>query len=248
MREENKIISVVTATHNYSQFLPDCLASVRHSILLPFADWQIEHIVVDDGSMDDTDKLLSKDKHIRHYRLQKNVGASAARNYGIRQAKGKYIFVLDADDVILQRSIFNLLGGIVANPDRRWIYGEMLRVDENLKYLAGEDYYGWEFLNCKEMLAAIIKGEHFIQHNSLFEKRLFEEVGGYDEKINMAEDLDLYIRFLLKGYLPVYTSSISHLHRFHGKNASIKHNSEKHKIDLDKLKNKYKNELGNLGI
>ena len=53
------------------------------------------------------------------------------------------------------------------------------------------------------MLQAIFRAEHFLQGNVCCRHALIDEVGGYDEELQMAEDLDLYVRFLLAGHLPV---------------------------------------------
>ncbi|WP_223285007.1 hypothetical protein [Hymenobacter qilianensis] len=64
----------------------------------------------------------------------------------------------------------------------------------------------------------------------------------------MAEDLDLYVRFLLAGHLPVVSPHINHLHRFHTSNVSIGVDGEKHGEDLQAIYAKYAPQLEALGV
>ncbi|WP_245897209.1 hypothetical protein [Hymenobacter nivis] len=66
---------------------------------------------------------------------------------------------------------------------------DFLRVDENLRYLPGEDYYAWRFDTPTAMLQAIFRAEHFLQGNVCYHHALIDEVGRYDEELQMAEDL-----------------------------------------------------------
>lgn len=230
-------ISVVTATYNQAQFLPDCIKSVAASIIDPLGIG-FEHVVFDDGSTDNTRNVAKKYKHIRYFRWSKNRGVSAARNQAIREAKGEFIFVLDSDDVVLQRTLFYLYTKLHRSKNQ-WIYCDFIRADKNLKYLIAEDYYGWKFKNVNQMLTAIFKCEHFIQHNVMFTKKLFWDSGEYDENLSVTEDLDLYIRFLKNLGLPDYIPMISHLHRCHGSNLSIGHSGEQHFKNCKLLAKKY---------
>ena len=91
-------ISVIIPVYNGERYLPRCLASLQNQ---SFKDWQA--ICIDDGSTDNTgeilDKYAKKDKRfvVVH---KKNAGVSAARNDGIKLAKGEYIHFMDADDII----------------------------------------------------------------------------------------------------------------------------------------------------
>jgi hypothetical protein len=125
---------------------------------------------------------------------------------------------------------------------------DFLRVDEHGRYLPNEDYYAWEFETPTDMLRAIFRAENFIQGNVCFSHVFVEQVGGYDGELAMAEDLDLYVRFLLAGQLPVLCPHISHLHRFHSRNVSIGVDAEKHNADLLVIYDKYREPLRALGI
>ena len=98
------------------------------------------------------------------------------------------------------------------------------------------------------MLQAIFRAEHFLQGNVCYQRAFFDEVGGYDSELPMAEDLDLYVRFLLAGQLPVLCPHISHLHRFHARNVSIGVDAGKHNADLREIYAKYAAQLQALDV
>lgn len=85
------LFSVIISTYNYAQYICRCIGSV-----LTCGGKELEVIVVDDGSTDDTaarvKDLSESDKRIR-YVYQDNTGVSAARNYGINLARGKWVFL-----------------------------------------------------------------------------------------------------------------------------------------------------------
>ena len=90
-------VSVIVPIFNCEEYLSDCLDSLIHQTLK-----EIEIICVNDGSTDDSLKILesfaSRDRRITYF-SQSNQGLSAARNAGVRLAKGEYLYFIDADDV-----------------------------------------------------------------------------------------------------------------------------------------------------
>lgn len=155
---------------------------------------------------------------------------------------------LDDDDILLQRTLYHYAAQINTHPQHPWFVADFLRVDEHGRYLPSEDYYSWAFDTPTDMLRAIFRAEHFIQGNVCFSHAFLKQVGGYDGELSMAEDLDLYVRFLLAGQLPVLCPHISHLHRFHAHNVSIGVDAAKHNADLRAIYGKYRDQLQALGI
>ncbi len=234
-------ISVITPTHNRKDLLQETLKSVLATTLVPLADVSWEYIIYDDGSTDSTPEFFKNFSHpnVRYIRNDKNQGQSKAQNDAVLASTGDYLFFLDSDDIILSRTLYNFAVAAKKNPDVGWLVADFLRVDENLRYLIGEDYFGWKFDTAEAMLDAIFKGEHFLQYCFLMKKSVFIEAGMCDPTVVMAQDLDLCIRVLMKGYLPERCDFISHLHRFHSSNISKGMDLEKHKKVLLALKEKY---------
>lgn len=95
--EYETVVSVVTPAYNCAEALPLAVESVRNQTL---REW--EHVIVDDGSSDDTSSVIAtceqQDARVRQVRLDRNSGAAVARNAGIAQARGRFIAFLDSDD------------------------------------------------------------------------------------------------------------------------------------------------------
>jgi len=89
-------ISVIMPCHNADRFVRTAVESILRQ---KFADWEL--IVVDDGSTDRTADIVGsfRDERIRMFRLAENRGNYCARNFGLRQARGKYVAMFDADDI-----------------------------------------------------------------------------------------------------------------------------------------------------
>lgn len=104
------MVSIIVPIYNSEKFLFECVQSVERQ-----SYQNIEIILVDDGSIDKSgiicDKLAEQDCRIRVVH-QKNSGAGAARNTGIKQAKGKYIQFIDSDDIISPKTTELLVKGI----------------------------------------------------------------------------------------------------------------------------------------
>jgi teichuronic acid biosynthesis glycosyltransferase TuaG len=98
------LVSVITPVFNAARWLPETLKSVQSQTL---NDW--EHILVDDGSSDDSCAIIEDaarlDPRIRLLRMERNGGPAKARNVGIRAASGRYLALLDADDLWLERKL-----------------------------------------------------------------------------------------------------------------------------------------------
>ena len=92
----------------------------------------IEIIVINDGSTDDTISAISKlkDNRIKLFNT-KNQGACAARNYGIIKSKGKYLSFLDCDDTFEKNKIFEAVNFFEKNKDYKFIYTNVNFINEN---------------------------------------------------------------------------------------------------------------------
>ncbi len=121
------LVSVVIPTFNRAYCLPQTLASVLNQT---YRD--IEIVLVDDGSTDDTrqlvDRLCGNEPRVR-YVHQRNRGVSAARNLGLRTARGDYVALLDSDDVWLPWKLEAQLACLAQFPQAGMIWSDMQAVD-----------------------------------------------------------------------------------------------------------------------
>lgn len=115
-------VSIIVPTYNYGEFIGETLSSLLEQT---YPDWNC--IVVDDGSTDDTrrvvESFVSRDSRFR-YIHQNNAGVAAARNNALRYADGDYVQFLDADDLIGRRKLEVQVSFLNSNPQIDLIYGE----------------------------------------------------------------------------------------------------------------------------
>jgi len=237
-------ISIITRTSRI-QFLNDTVESVKNLVNSPYQiNW--EYIIVNDGNKEVSRYLNSQNfpENFSYIDLKENVGRKKAFNLGVAKAKHDWIFVLDDDDMILQRTLANFAESIKLNPKTNWFVADFLRVDSKLAYLTGEDYYGWKFKDISNLVKSILSGDHFIQFNTLMKKDLIAKVGGMDENFVGPDDIDMYLIFLEQGEMPVYLNFYSHLHRMHETNHSQKMTKSLYlKTHLVALKDKHQHLL-----
>jgi len=186
------LVSIIIPTYNYARYL-------RHAIdsALNQSYSNIEVIVVDDGSTDDTQQLLAEyGEKIRNV-LQVNQGASAARNRGIREACGEYIAFLDADDTYRKDNITEKVNFLREHRQYAWCYSNWAWVDaDGVVYRLGSDHvHTLAHLKADgDVLSLTLQGYELQTNMFLFSRAVIESVGGFDERMAVLEDHDLFIR------------------------------------------------------
>ncbi|MBV5330673.1 MAG: glycosyltransferase family 2 protein, partial [Chlorobium sp.] len=131
-------VSVVVPTYNSALFITDTLSSIINN---EFQD--VEIIVVDDGSSDQTVEIVKR--HPGNVKLitQQNNGRGASRNNGVRQATGRYIAFLDHDDLLTQMSIADRVAFLDSNPDIGWVFTDAIEFDHSGDLRLFLDQFPW---------------------------------------------------------------------------------------------------------
>jgi glycosyltransferase involved in cell wall biosynthesis len=192
--EKKPVVSIIVPTYNRAQFITRAVQSVLDQT---FKDFEL--LVVDDASEDNTGEVLKKisDRRVKYIRLEKNIGAAAARNRGIIESKGDYIAFQDSDDEWLpdklsrQMSVFKKEGdlvGVVYTPVWR------IKKDKSRYMVPPENMRNLEGLIRDELL-----NENFIAlPSAIVRKSCFSVVGMFNEKLPCLQDWDLWIRISAK--------------------------------------------------
>ena len=179
-------VSVVITTYNRAQFLKRAV----HSALEAGSD--LEVVVVDDCSTDDTPEVCAKLANIRYIRLTTNQGLANARNVGIAESSSDFIAFLDDDDLRLPGSIDKQLCKMVADEGIALCYGRALIGDARRQLPTGQIYPSecpqgdvfWELLE-----------NNFIPMPSvLVRKSALLELGGFNTALPLVEDWDMWLR------------------------------------------------------
>jgi glycosyltransferase involved in cell wall biosynthesis len=193
------IVSIVIPSFNCASYIENAIASCLNQT---YHDREI--IVVDDGSSDNTYGVVKpyESQGFVRYLYQSNKGLPGARNTGIREAKGDFIVVLDADDELDRRMISRCLERAEAeNTD--WCIINLLRI-ESTEGGTREEVY--ESSLPSEKVEMAILAEDFIRRAPFFRKKSLFDIGLYDEEMRIREDWDINIRMILAGkpfsYIP----------------------------------------------
>ena len=181
-------ISVVIPTFNRISLVARAIDSVLKQSLNPY-----EIIVVDDGSDDGTSEMIqNKYKSIKLIQQQNN-GVSAARNNGIKHAKGDWIALLDSDDEWKPNKLEKQINALSEDPDcffchtnETWIRNG-IRINQGKRH---KKYGGYIFDKCLDIC-------RISPSSVLFKKSILEHVGLFDDDLHVCEDYDLWLRITL---------------------------------------------------
>ena len=183
------MISVVIPSYNRQDYILEALESV---FVQSYSN--VEIIVVDDGSDDQTIEMLNplaKAKRLSLLDL-KHVGVSAARNRGVEKAQGKYIAFLDSDDLFHPEKLTKQMLLFERKPHLGFVHSNFAKFDDHGKDLGIRDMsklrgqaYPWILQEWSALIPP---------STLLIPKEIFKEVGGFDESIAWGEDVDLYFR------------------------------------------------------
>lgn len=187
------LVSVIIPSYNTAGYAMEAIAAALHS------DYsQIEVIVVDDGSTDDTGSVVTaKYGDSVRYAYKVNGGLASARNLGLAMARGEYIVFLDSDDLILPKKIGEQVRILDANRDVTVAYSESAyfpdghretRIATGFPLYSGDVYYNLLYGN-------------FIHVNSAMLRRTAISDGTkFDETLSVLEDWDFWLRLSGNGH------------------------------------------------
>lgn len=184
-------VSVVIPAYNYSRFVPQAIESALRQTLPA-----LEVLVIDDGSTDDTAKVVADrfgaEPRVR-YIHQANAGLSSARNTGIRHARGEFVGFLDADDLWKPEFLAEVMARFTRLPPEFAIIAarsELVTLDGAL--LPRKPF---NRLDDREFTVAdILFKSRFAPSATVVRKSVFAELGDFDTTLRSSEDRDMWVR------------------------------------------------------
>jgi glycosyltransferase involved in cell wall biosynthesis len=174
------VVSCIVPVFNGEQYVREALESIHRQTYQP-----LEIIVVDDGSTDNTKRVVTNLKIPIQYVEQSNLGPPAARNQGIRLARGAFVAFLDADDLWHQEKLTKQMAQFQAKPELEVCVTHLSHFEDS--ELGGEDilYQGQRRLYN-------IPG--YITQTLLTRRTTFEKVGNFDHKLRNGDSSDWFLR------------------------------------------------------
>lgn len=216
------MISVIIISHNYGRYLQDCVNSILdndHNLIK-------EIIILNDASTDNTEEVskrnAAQNKKIKYF-YRDFLSLSKSINFAIKNSVSPWITKIDADDLLkpfFLKSFFNF--AIKNNLD--YVYGNLLVKDEikNRTFVKNQKVKGIKKFFC-----------YPVGSGNLFKKKLWEDIGGFNEKIYYQDDYDFWLKIVKKKNLKIgHLGEAGYIYRKHNKNMS----KNKFKKNLTKIK------------
>jgi glycosyltransferase involved in cell wall biosynthesis len=201
------LISIIIPTHNRAYVISRAIKSALAQTVT-----DLEVIVVDDASSDDTEKVIKgiSDPRIVFIKNKKNMGPSGARNVGIKAARGEFITFLDSDDEWSGIKLEEQLRILEKEPGPVIVLTGMATYDDSLGKTTSEQYFPWSGHVYDKFFMLRVTGSI----SMLVPKKCFEEVGLFDINLHADETWDMGARLAKKYEFKVVRKPlyIAHLH------------------------------------
>ncbi|WP_445505419.1 glycosyltransferase family 2 protein [Niallia sp. 03091] len=193
-------ISVIIPIYNSQETI---IAAIESVVQQKRDLFEIEIILIDDGSYDNSCKIISQfiennpnNKVQIVYQYQENEGVSAARNAGLRLATGDFIAFLDSDDIWLEGKLEKQVKMFMEDSSLGMVYGQYINrvVYTNKKverFVLKHFYEG-------DVYIPLLKGNFIATSSVLMTREVFHSVGYFDEELTLAEDYDYWLKIAKK--------------------------------------------------
>lgn len=198
------LVSVVIPTYNSSLSLTHALKSVVGQTYKEF-----EIIVIDDGSIDNTEEVVRNFPFPILYLKVPNGGPAKARNIGIKNSQGDFVAFLDADDLWLPRKLEAQIKAFDADPELMLVFTEdlFLKNDKLIK----KPFSKKQRLMCGNVVKNIFLFSYVGTPTVMVRRSIFEEVGYFEEDMLIAEDDNLWLRIASKYKISLLDEVLVHI-------------------------------------
>lgn len=187
----NPKVSVLMSVYNGRHFLSETISSILNQSYKDF-----EFIIVDDGSFDDSIKIISdfsnKDNRIKFTKNEKNLGLTMSLNKGLSFSSGEYIARIDAGDLSAPDRLKKQVDFLDNNKDIGLVGSFMYVIDTNRKILKKVNYPTEDNFLKK----VLINYNPFAHSSIMFRRNIGEKVGFYSEDCKFSQDYDFYFKLL----------------------------------------------------
>ncbi len=222
----NELVSVIMPTYNRGYIIENAIDSILNQSYS-----NIELIIVDDCSSDNTEEVIKKynNERLVYYKLDTNSGANAARNFGIEKSKGKYITFQDSDDTSEKNRISEQINCMINN-NVFWTFSSFKRINNKKSTIVPKAHIASDNILDKLLYRNFITTQCILGKREIFENIKF------DTKLPRFQDWDLAIRLASK-YKCYHLDKV--LNNVYLQNDSITKNPKKGEDALIIISDKY---------
>ena len=186
-------VTVAIASYNMANYVP---AAIDSALAQDHDD--VEILVVDDGSTDDTREVVGRYGRKVRYAYQENAGVANAYNRALKLAKGDYVHFLDADDLLTPGAIGRLAALLDESPSAGLAHGDALVMnaagDVYGTRLAPASFGGRRLIPSAEAFKELLRGCHITTSALMLRKSVLGKVTPFRQKSVPGEDWDMWLR------------------------------------------------------
>ena len=213
----NPLISVLMVNYNHADSLRQAVESVLGQTYA-----NLELIVVDDGSTDDSCQIIQafNDPRVRLVRLPENRHICAATNMGFSQVTGQYLARLDSDDCWEPQKLEKQLAYLREHPGCRIVFTRVNLTDQdgnNVNEKMPDHFQMFEYEACSQvdwLRTFFFEGNHLAHSSVLMEMSLMRQIGPFDMAYGQCHDFDYWIRAAKICDLPIMPERLTNMRRY----------------------------------
>ncbi len=211
-------VSVLIPSYNHERFLPHCMQSVFDQT---YTDYEI--VVVDDGSRDNSVQVLqSYGDRLRLY-VQENRGTYPTLNRLVRESRGKYLAVLNSDDLWAPTKLEQQVAILDHKPEVGLVHTGGYFIDGEGTIQPGNPLgFEWPRTPSGNIIEALVRCNKIIASSVLIRRECFERLGGFREDLFGSGDWEMWFRVALHYDIAFIDEPLT-MYRVHGGNASFQH-------------------------
>lgn len=228
-------ISIITPSFNQGHFIKETIDSVLNQNYP-----NLEYIVMDGGSTDNTVEILKSYGNKITWVSKKDKGQTDAINKGLKKATGDIIAYLNSDDVYLPNTLNTVSEYFVNHQDAFIVTGDYFIIDANGKKIQSYVATYKKMLRKNPTIEKLAIANYIIQPSTFWRKEVFKEVGLFDESLRYCMDFDYWLRTMKLFKLHVLSNHFS-LFRIHGESKGgalfVKQFDEEHQVVLKHISN-----------
>lgn len=197
-------ISIITPSFNQGQFIEETIKSVLHQ---NYPD--LEYIVIDGGSTDNTIGILKKYRNKIRWISEKDEGQTDAINKGIRMATGDIIAYINSDDYYSEGALENVARFFTNTPGAKWVTGDYFIINEKGKKIQSYIRSYKKLLRRLPFYPMLSFANFIAQPSTFLKKEVINRVGLFNKSLHYAMDYEYWLRVLRNYPLCVLNEPLS---------------------------------------
>ncbi|RZK45167.1 MAG: glycosyltransferase [Hymenobacter sp.] len=219
MQSDAPKVSICIPAYNASRYIKEALYSIREQL---YSNWEV--IIVEDGSNDGTEEIVNNFKSeisqdVIYIKQKHNLGLSATRNTAVRFATGRWIALLDSDDLWDKNHLIDLVNISLAQPECNLIHSEVSVFDSATGSKLPSNFVSREAIN--QLPLSLFTGDYSIQPSAaMISRDLYTAIGGFEIRLRSCEDKEMWFKCIKAGCKFTTTGKATSYYRKHSNTLS----------------------------